>query len=184
MAIPSDIFVLMGVYAAIFFGTIFAINFMTGGFVFAWLIVKTSAGRKILIRSRSAVTDYYLAGSISESFIKFKVRGSKEYSLVALPKMAVFRCFKVDCADYNETVGAFALLDYSVVSAHDPEKTNHLLTRALYKPGMPSANLTLFTFIGVVLLVLAVGFVAITVIKNQELLKQVLTACTVKSIVV
>lgn len=104
------------------------------GFFFAWLKVKTSAGRKVLVKIRGMVRDYYKAGEIIEGFLIYKIQGSKDKRRIVIAEDCLYRTFQVVCVDVDETKNAVMKRDYSAVTGHDAEKQSDYIERALKKP--------------------------------------------------
>jgi len=122
-------------YAMVILFGFLLMNFLSNGFLFTFLVVKASRGRKLMVKVRTPLEDYYKAGRILDNDLVFKDR-EKINRRITLPKEmpAIYRSMNLNFVDVDEETNTIVTKDYSIVSGHDAVKTDHLLTRALNQP--------------------------------------------------
>lgn len=121
-------------FALVLLGFIMA-NVYTNGFLWQYLLAKSSKGKKLLLRVKSKLDYYYLAVPVIEGFFRYKARGQKEFSkLILIPNDTIYMVLGVKGCDVDEETNAVLKADYSVVSPFNAEKYDNLYVRALTKP--------------------------------------------------
>lgn len=163
---------LMLTYMAIFFGLILlcfgVINFFMGGSFMPWLRVKTSRGKKILVRVRTIVQDYYKSGIIDKGMLVFKDR-EKEERRISVGDGMVYRGMGVNNIDVDDESNGVVKRSFEAVSGFDAVKYNYLYLRALFRP----ENMTKEIRIIIVLLVLVLIGVAASLWLGYNMSEQI-----------
>lgn len=127
------------------------------GFFWKFMRVKTSFGRLILVKIRSAIRDYYKVGHIEEGFLVYKAKkGFKRLALNENSKKAFYRSIGCIWVDVDEEKNAIVMPDYTTASGYDAEKFSDLYTRALYKPSIMESKEKLI-LLGLIIIIIALG---------------------------
>jgi len=122
-------------YGAVILGGFLLINFLSNGFLFTFLRVKASRGRKMMVKIRQPLEDYYRPGEIKDNDLLFKDRdGIRRRLTLSDDGGDIYRSMNLNFIDVDEEKNAIQKKDYTIVSGHDAVKVDHLLTRALMKP--------------------------------------------------
>jgi len=137
-----------GILLGIFFGLT---NFFTNGFITTFLRIKASRGKKVLVKIRGRVHDYFKIGESKDGFLIYRDL-KKQTRTISLPNSSIYRCLNVYWVDVDEEKNAVVDHDFNIVSGFDAVKWNYYLEQALNKPNMNNDNTIL-----IVVLILA-GF--------------------------
>ena len=160
-------------YAVILIVFFVVIEFYSKGFILKYIRVRSSRGRKVLVRVIGQVTDYLEVGEIAEGMVKFGDRSTRGRSkkIVSLPDQGgVTRLLGVHWVYIDEKKNAVLLSDFSAVTGYDAERNNNLLMRALYRPETLNTNQKLM-LVGVGLIVLGVIVIYIKLGSIETLIK-------------
>src|SRR6056297_2377100 len=129
----------------------FGLNFIMGGLLGPFLKVKMSRGRKILVRVRNPVQDYFRAGEINENFLMFKDR-SKNNRRIPMKTGCVYRAATVYWIDADDEKNSLFKRETSEsVSGFDAVKIDNLLVRALTSPRSADQKMIRLIFIFVLI---------------------------------
>lgn len=179
MAVPVEFWYFIGSGVVLMWIVIMFMNFILGGLLGPFMKVKASRGSKVLVRVRNPIQDYFRAGSIEEGYLVFKDK-QKTVRRINMKSGVVSRAATIYWVEVDDEKNClFMRSDGSAIATHDPAKTDSLLTRALYKPGLLGDNtikiillLVIITFVGV----LAVGYL---VFKQSGMIQQIQQAMAV-----
>lgn len=176
MAMPIEFWIYIG-YGLFAMVVVFGIlNFLLGGFLIPFLKVKKSRGRKILVRLKHHVQDYFCDGQIDEGILVFKDR-EKNTRRIPMQQGVVSRAATVYWVELDDETNAFYIRQTGVpVSTYDATKVDNLLVRALMRPGIFGDQMVKFVVVGGIILIAAVGIVGFLVYKNGVGMNQVLEA--------
>lgn len=157
-----DLAAQVGAYILIIVATIFLFNWWSVGFFTTWIRVKTSRGKKVLVRVNTIVQDYYRVGVISEGFLlyKNKMKEDKRISLNSNDN-PIHRSMGVSIVYVDDEKNCVITADFKSVSGFDAVKFQDLYLRALYKPLMLDNNTKILIFM-LVILMLGLAFVGYT----------------------
>ena len=146
----------IGYFTAMVMGYI-VVNFLSNGFLGTFLRVKASRGKFVLVRIRSALTDFFKTGEIIDNNLIYKGR-DKEVKTLALPedKPVIFRSMNVNAIDVDEAKNAIIAVDWSAITGFDAVKFDNLLTRALMQPEQQDKLLKI-----ILILILVIAGIAI-----------------------
>ena len=108
------------------------IVFLQAGFFIPFLKVKTSRGKKILVKIRKSTTCDYVAAEEIEGQLVFKY--FKEQFRVSKYKDGIYRSFNVNCVDVDAETWGVVKTDFNGIGSSDPSKNDSLIERALLKP--------------------------------------------------
>lgn len=132
--------------------------FFQSTFFLSFLKVKASRGKKILVKVRSPIQDYYTAGEVdSDGLLRFKDLDGEELYLDYTNK-ALYRTLNVNAVDVDMEAKTLVGRDFQHYSGYDPKKFTQKLKRALQKPG----ELKTEERILLILVVVAAGLSAFT----------------------
>lgn len=161
----------MAIYGAVILLCVGAINFFMGGVFISWFKVKTSRGKKILVRVRTVVQDYYKPGQIDKGFLIFKDR-EKEERRLSVGEGMVYRGMGVNNIDVDDETNAVVKRDFQAVSGFDAVKYNYLYLRALFRPEQLQKELRIIIILLVVTLLaaLAAAYFGVTVSDKLDAL--------------
>ena len=82
MSFLKEVIIQTGVYLFVFIGSLLFFNFLTKGYLLAYIIVKAGRGKKVMVRIFAVTGRYYKPGIISETTLNFKDRsGTKKTPL-------------------------------------------------------------------------------------------------------
>jgi hypothetical protein len=156
--IPDAVFIQIGAYLFIVVAILFLLNRSTQGFLSAWFKVRRLRGRKVLVRVRTVINDYFTSGSVDEGFLVYVPRGKKktESKRLSIEEVSVYRSYGLHCVDVDDAKNCSFSRDAKAVSGFDAEKNNSLHLRALYKPSLID-NQTKIIIIILIVLVIAVA---------------------------
>jgi hypothetical protein len=133
------------------------LNFLTKGFLFKYLRVKASQGRKLLIEVSAATDDYYAVGKWEDGFLKFKNRG-KEEKAIEMSSSAfrdiITRIMGVSKINVDELGNTFLKKDFEAVRFEvDSGRLNTTLIRIKNRP-IPKSKQEQLIIIMLVLVIL------------------------------
>lgn len=153
---------------------VFLINFLLGGLFGAFMRVKSSRGKKILVKVRNPIQDYFRAGSIDEGFLKFKDRSGQDRMIVLTPG-CVYRAAQIFWIDVDDQKNSlFTRAGNDEVSGFDAVKFDNLVKRALYKPlTLADRELKIILFLALIAAA-AAAFTGFLVFKQGEQIAQIL----------
>jgi hypothetical protein len=121
------------------FGIVLALagfNWWLGGLFGPFFKVKASRGKKILVRVRNPVQDYFRAGEVIENHLIFKDR-EKDTRRIPMEYGVVSRAATIFWCEVDDEKNCFFKReDAKAVQTYDAKKTDSLLVRALYKPAL------------------------------------------------
>lgn len=129
----NDILIVMIGYIISFLFGVGLLWFFMSDFMTAFLKVKASRGKLILVKLRSSVRDYYRVGKLDDEMLVFK-DDNKNTRRINMHKAALYRTLNVNCVDIDEESNCMISRDYEVLNGHDAKKINNLFVRALTKP--------------------------------------------------
>lgn len=162
----ADIFreglMIIGSYLGVIVLTLGSLQFFSAGFLFTWLQVKTSRGKKVLVKVRGIIQDYYRSGVIDGSFLYFKDK-NKEGRRIKIPthdnKIYVYRSIGVNNVYVDDDSNSVLSVNLEGVSGFDGQKFQELYVRALYKPNVfdSKEKIMLYVMIGCLVAIVAVG---------------------------
>lgn len=167
VALIQYIVAYVGVSGLIFF----LLNFLTKGFLFTYLKVKSSQGKKILVEVSSATDDYHRAGRWEDGFFKFKNRGKEEKAIpIDEPvfKRLITHSMGVGKVFVDEVGNTFLTKDFEAVKfTVDSGRLNTTLIRIKNRPVPKSKQENIIIILLVITLLVAV-FLFFRVMLVQE----------------
>ena len=128
----NDMVLIMLSYTAIIFISFGILAFLQAGFLGPFLKVKTSRGKKILVRIRKPTGSDYLAAKEIDGMLVFTYH--KEKKRVGKYKNGLYRSFNINCVDIDGETWGVVTTSFESVSTNDPAKTDSLIERALLRP--------------------------------------------------
>ena len=134
----------------VMFVPVFVVAYFQGGFFAKWLKVKTSRGKKVLIKLRRRLLDDYEVGVLDGDFIIYGKKENKKR--LVIPEDCIYRSFGVNVVDLHDGKQAIAKTDFEAVSGHDGERYESLYIRALYRPSLMENNQKILMILLIVVL--------------------------------
>jgi len=152
------------------------LSFLQRGFLFKFLTVKASLGKKVLIRIRQVTTWDYKVGHWDEQDLIFGSKKDKKRINNITPEH-LYRSLGVNWIDLDGK--EWCILppkDIQGVTGFDPEKQESLVTRALYKPPIEDMQqkIILFLVIGAIIAAAASAYFGYNILNEVALLKQMI----------
>lgn len=176
MALPIEFYVYVGYGLFAMVAVTLVLNFMMGGLLRPFLEVKRSRGKKVLIRMRNNVQDYFVAGSVNEGILTFTDKEDNKRRL-AMKKGVVSRAATVYWIEVDDETNTFFLRDTGEsVSSYDPVKIDSYITRALVRPGLFGDETIKYVLLLLIVVLVAVGVVAFLTYKNGVAIEAALGA--------
>lgn len=154
MAMPSEFFIIVGSYVAVFLLATIVFNFLMAGFLMTYLKVKSSRGAKVLVQVVTVARNYYKAGHVEDGFLVYKDANKHEKRLsIPLGLNVFYRSLNITCVSVDEESNVIIMPNGHEIPGFDAEKYNNLYLRTLYRPQILDPKqqlmllLTVFTFI-------------------------------------
>ena len=170
MSAGIDVLVQTGAYGFVIFGGILLINFLTRGFLIAYLSTKGSRGKKVLLCIRTLTGRYYRAGKLVDNTIKYKSIGKLSQKITHIPEGALYNSLGVFCMDYDENKNAVIdQISTEAVDGHDANKVDDMIEKALSKPAMVDKS----NIIIIILCILILIGVIVVLVKTFQLDKTI-----------
>jgi hypothetical protein len=138
-----------------------SLNFLMKGMPIAYLKVRISNGKKVLVRVNSAIDKYWTTGFIRDRILYFRLRGSKDNTCINnITEEHYYHSMGVFCLDVNEE-GPFALSRNQTIPANLPDATifDNIIKRAMMAPSENTKQFIIL-LIGLILIFLVVCFCA------------------------
>ena len=171
----NQFFYFMLAGAILIFLIVSLLNFMSNGFLMAWVKAKISRGKKILIIMKTKLGFYPAYGKIQGDSFIFLDRETKKDSNNRIPKRVkipddqkspFFRLFNVWVCFVDESTNTFTQIrtngSASEISGFDPILQESLILRALSRPTFEQKK-TIF-FIIIIILLIVIFFMMIFLI--------------------
>lgn len=157
---------------------VFLIAFWQRGFFGAWYKTKISANKKVLLRIRSRLRDYYSSGFIKDGALTFKDSTKAQRTIIVPRNTEVFyRSFGVVCVDVDEERNCLFKLDGSGVTGFDAEKFDDIIQKALQKPSALDRKILIVLICVIVGLLLSLFSIYFTY-QNNKMLKYLVVAAS------
>ena len=154
----NDIILVMSSYIAIIGLSIGILAWLQAGFFGAFFKVKTSRGKKILVKLMKPTGADFIAADIVEGSLYFKYK--KEKKLISKFEEGIYRAYNINCVDMDSKTWGIIIKDFSAVSTNDPTKTDFLVERALMRPDkkLTKENIMIFMLIIIILICLFIAY--------------------------
>lgn len=176
MAVPIEFYVYVGYGLFAMIAVIGIMNFLLGGFLGPFMKVKRSRGKKVIVRVRNQVQDYFRAGVIEEGFLVFADR-EKNNRRIPMQPGVVSRAITVYWVEVDDEKNCFyKRATGEAVSTYDAVRVDNLLVRALTRPGLfgdQTVKILLILIIVLLVAVIAIGFMTY---KNYAGIKELILA--------
>ena len=168
----TDALILMAGYTVWIFVIYFLMNALTLKFLGTYLKVRTSMGRKVLVKISGMTSYYYKAGTITDGVLTYKTRdekGAKVTKSHDVNKNYIGRTMGVGFVVVDEETNLVMKPDLDGAMGYDAVKQHNLYVRALQAPklGKDDDKLIKILLIACLLAILVVGFL---VFKQGEVL--------------
>ena len=160
-------------FSGIIISFFFLLNFLTKGFIWTYLVVKASQGRKVLVRIHSAVEIYHKAGSWSDGFLFYKTKGKEKKQLPITNvefRQAIFQQMGVPLIEVDESGNKILLKDLQVASFQvDSGELETILLRIKNRPQLASTNEKII-LIMLVLILLGLAYAIFVLYQQGEII--------------
>lgn len=135
MASAFHTIMLPALYAGVWgFIILIFVSVILRGFFWKYLKVRTSFGKKIMVKVTSAIRDDFEVGCVEDGFLVFKRRKNVLRLNVPRDRAVFYRCLAVLWVDVDDEKNSVKTLDNNHVSGFDAVKHSDLHTRALLRP--------------------------------------------------
>lgn len=181
MAVPGDVFIQIGGYLLVAVFIIFFLNRALGGLLLVWLKVRGAKNRKVLLKVRTVVNDYYAAGEINEGWLVYKPRGKSKHEMkrLSIVEGCVYHNMGLNCIDVDDEKNCTVKRDFTAVPGYDAEKNNSLHLRALYKPSIIDDKTKIILVLLVLIIIGIIISVVVTVKTGGNLMAEIESLKTV-----
>lgn len=185
----SDVYIFIGSYLLVLIGLLVLIQVLTNGFLFTFLRVKASRGKKVLVNVRGVMQHYYITGVEEEGFLVYRDNACKRDGRKTIKRVVIhqgmnpfYRNLNVNCVNVDEQRNCIIYPDsLKGVMGYDAIKWSNLLLRAQMKMKLTEEPVIgIITMVGVILLILLTiyGLVQLNAIKTAIELLQSNTVIT------
>lgn len=130
----NPIFEQMIYYGIVVVLAFFLMGFLMRGFMWKYIRVRLSFGRLVLVRVISLPSDYFEVGRIEEDMLVFKRVFTHRISII--DSTYLMRAIGITWAYVDGRTWGILNPNLQGVDGYDPEKWEHLLTRALFRPSI------------------------------------------------
>jgi hypothetical protein len=169
---------ILGAYVVLVIVMFLAFNWLTKGFLTAFLKVRASRGGKLLTVIRSVNDVYYRPGYFSGNDYYFKNRKKEDCIYAKIPPQCIYNTMGVQAIEIDEVNSCLFTRAGAIVQGNDPVHVDHLIKRALESPAEKSL---LYKIIIVCLIILIIGVIVDTAIIVQ--IKQILSQTTLAQVI-
>lgn len=159
MGLPIEFYVYVGYGLFAMVVVVVGINWILGGLFGPFFKVKRSRGRMIMVRVHHPVQDFFRAGYVEEGWLIYKDREGKNRRIKMVDGVVSRAATVYWCEVDDEKNCFFMRADAKPVSTYDANKTDSLLTRAMYKPALTDDRFVKFILV-IVIIGLLVSIVA------------------------
>lgn len=171
---------IVGGYLLLFFSMIFSLNWLSKGFLWQWLRVRMSRGKKLLVELHGSQDTYYMAGEMLETNLHTKNKRGEKLMYVGIKPECVYNTLGVQAIDIDEVNKCLWTRQGAVVQGNDPIEADALYNRCLKKPA--EANLLVKVLIAsliiLLLALLVMGFMGYELTNNYAVLSDTLRNVT------
>lgn len=171
----SEFWFIVGGYVVVFVGTIFLLNFLSRGFLLAWLRVLISRGKLILVQVRNPISNYFITGKLAGGEVIVRDFESKEKSSkknLLLRDDCVFRSFGVPCIYYDESTNEIFNVKLENYAGHDLIRWDNNMVTALMRPeNQDLKKFQMIVYIGLAVVVVGLALVYFQTTNIIELLQ-------------
>lgn len=176
MALPIEFYIYVGYGLFAMVVVAGGLAFLMGGFLGPFMAVKRSRGKKVLVRARHPVQDYFRAGSIEEGTLVFKDR-QKNTRRIPMQPGVVSRAATVFWVEIDDEKNCFFKRDTAeAVGTYDAVRVDSYIVRALVRPGLFGDQTVKILLVLVIVALGAIGITAFLVYKNSVALSTVVEA--------
>jgi len=149
-------------YAIVFFGSFLFINFLTNGFVFKFIPIRVSRGRKVLVLVHGLINSYFAIGFPNESTISYKDGKLKKDIACSSEDFQNFLGCKM--LEIDSKTNAIRKADFTTYDTYDATTFDNLLNRQLTMPNADDKilKIVLIMVIVVAIICAVIGFKILT----------------------
>ena len=161
----NPVFINVISYTTIIFVSLFLFNFLSSGFLMAFIKTKAGRGKRSLLFVEGRSGNYFKVGDIKEDELYYKNReGVKK--ILTIKEGQVRRIMNIPFMQIDDVKNAIQNPDFTTASGHDAANVDNLLTRALMAPSTmleKFVKIILIITIVLVLLSIVIGFLVFKV---------------------
>lgn len=144
------------------------------GLFLTFFRVKYSRGKYLIVKVRDLIRPYYKIGYIDDGeWLVFKDKKKEQKRILIKSKSSIYRDLGVEWIEVDPEKNVLVEWGeiFKAVEGHDANKTDSLLTRALYKPSLVDQKLKIILIIVIIILIVCVliGVLLFRVSKNSDL---------------
>ena len=157
MASFSDVLMVSGSYFIVMILGFVIVNFLSNGFLYNFLIVKLSRGKKILVRCYDITNTYYSVGKFDSFSLKFKSTGGKIHRIKTIDSKKVQKYLNINLIEVDVANNNVINREFKSIKANNTEDVDVMLKRAIM---LGSNSEQIQKIILVIVVVLLIGFIA------------------------
>lgn len=173
-----DTMQILGAYVLLVIVLFLALNWLTKGFMRAFLVVRASRGGKLLTVIHSVNDVYYRPGKFSGNDYHYKNRMGENCIYTKVPPASIYNTMGVQALEIDEVNSCLFLRSGAIVQGNDPVHVDHLIKRALESPTEKSL---LYKIVLIVLILVVLVLIADTAMIYQ--IKQILSQTTLAQVI-
>lgn len=156
----NDIIVQWGAYLVVGLGVVGIIARFQGGFFGAWLKVRLSMEKLVLVKVKGELRDYFKPGTIESGFLVFRdIRKDTRRLAIKKNTPCFYRAAGVNTVDVSDQLNAVLTVNLEGVTGFDAVMFEDLYVRAWNKPQIIDDK-TKLIIAALVIMLLILGFMA------------------------
>jgi hypothetical protein len=177
MSVLSDILIQTLYYGVVMILSIGVVGFLLKGFFWAYVKVRMSFGRLVLVKIRGINRDYYASGDIEENFLVYtdKINKKKQKRININDNSCFYKSLGITWIDVDAQTNNICKPDYTISSGFDAVKYNNLYIRALFSPQIMDKKEQIILVLLILCLLIGVGSVVLSymALNNTAILQKI-----------
>jgi len=174
MSIVVETLYFIGSYTGIVLILFIAINWLSKGWLWHFLRVKSSKGKKVLCAVYSPTDVYYKAGHFQDNALTYKSRDGENKTLSRVTREHTYNAMGVFCIDIDEVNSTIFDRNKNEIKGNDAGSVNSLLARAMYRSSAEDLKHKIIMIMLALILLVAIvaagtGFYIINELNNIAL---------------
>lgn len=169
MSLITDILSITASYIGIIAAQFFITNFLMKGAVLAYLRVRGSRGKKVLVMSDTVTDTYWTVGEIIDDALQYKKRTGKHARVVNLPRECIYSMWGVHMVHLDEAKNCAITKkgDYKTVNTF--EEVDQHVERALNAPVILDKKEAVMLVLGIFSLLILIVLLFLLFSMNKKL---------------
>lgn len=171
----NEVYIYIASYLGVFLLLLFFIQILTNGFLFLFLKVKSSRGKKVLVQVQGKLQHYFVAGKTEGNWLIYrdeeaKRDGRKTFKRLNIVGNPFYRSLNVNCINVDEEKNCIIYpVDLKAIPGYDAIKWSNFLLRAQMKLKLHEDPIILFIIlIASILAVIGLGIILVQLNSLSE----------------